>query len=98
MSLSALAPAFAGLPGGVELFVILLIAVIMFGIPALVVLVGGGYLLTRSASQGGDGEADEREDDDRIAELEAKVDDLQAELEAERESGERETGRTRREG
>lgn len=80
MALTAFTPAFGGIPGGIELAVILIIAIIMFGIPVLVVLVGGGYLLSRSQSTDEDADADA----ERLAELEAKVDELHAELEAER--------------
>jgi len=43
-------PLFLGFPGAVELLVILLIAVILFGIP-LVVLGGGLYLYRSSQSE-----------------------------------------------
>jgi sec-independent protein translocase protein TatA len=44
-----LAPLFVGVPGGPELLVILLMAVVMFGLP--VVLLGGGlYLYRRTQS------------------------------------------------
>ena len=41
-------PLFVGVPGGPELLVILLIAIVMFGLP--VVLLGGLYLYRRSQS------------------------------------------------
>ncbi|WP_135825624.1 hypothetical protein [Halorussus ruber] len=40
-------PLFLGLPGGMELLVVLLVAVILFGIP--LVLLGGGLYLYRSS-------------------------------------------------
>ncbi|MFB6151009.1 MAG: preprotein translocase subunit TatA [Haloarculaceae archaeon] len=59
-----------GIPGGLELLVIALIALVMFGIPlALVVVLGALWLR-------GDGD----DYDDRIAELEAEIARLQAEV------------------
>lgn len=40
-----MASLFLGVPGGVELLVILLVALVVFGLP--VVLLGGGFLLYR---------------------------------------------------
>jgi sec-independent protein translocase protein TatA len=65
-----------GIPGGPELLVILLIMVLLFGIP-LVLLGVGGFVYLRSNA-----------DDDtkeRIAELEGEIDQLKAELDAERD-------------
>ncbi|GAA0292464.1 hypothetical protein [Halarchaeum salinum] len=59
------APAFVGLPGGMELLVILLLAVCVFGIPTLLLLGGGGYLFARSSRR-----------DERLKELEREVDTL----------------------
>jgi len=60
------APAFlGGLPGGIELLVILLIAACVFGIPTLLLLGGGGYLFARSSRR-----------DERLEELEREVDTL----------------------
>lgn len=52
-----------GVPGAPELFIILLIAVLLFGLP--LVLVAGGYLYLRR--------------DESIEELEARIADLEAE-------------------
>jgi len=60
-----------GIPGGPELLVILLITVLLFGIP-LVLLGIGGFVYLRSNA-----------DDDtqeRIAELEGEIDQLKADL------------------
>ena len=58
-----------GVPGGIELLVILLIFLLLFGIPLLLVA-GGGYLWFRS-----------REDTaEQIAELQAEIAALRAEL------------------
>ncbi|GGL32009.1 hypothetical protein GCM10009037_14550 [Halarchaeum grantii] len=81
----AVAPAFlGGMPGGVELLVILLVAVVLFGIPVLLLLGGGGYLLARGATE-----------DERIAELESEVEALRDQLsESDRDPAERDgTGR-----
>lgn len=53
------------IPGGVELLVILLVLVVLFGVP--LVLLGGGYLLFR------------RRREARLAELEARIDELEHE-------------------
>ncbi|SEN24688.1 sec-independent protein translocase protein TatA [Halorientalis persicus] len=52
-----------GIPGGPELFVILLIAILLFGLP--LVLVAGGYVYLRR--------------DESIEELEQRIADLEAE-------------------
>jgi len=65
-----------GIPGGPELLVILLIMVVLFGVP-LVLLGVGGFVYLRSNA-----------DDDtqeRIAELEGEIDQLKSELDAERD-------------
>ncbi|AQL41979.1 hypothetical protein BV210_04265 [Halorientalis sp. IM1011] len=54
-----------GVPGAPELFVILLVAILVFGLP--LVLVTGAYLYLRR--------------DESIEELEARIDDLEAERE-----------------
>jgi sec-independent protein translocase protein TatA len=74
----ALVPAFPGIPGGVELLVILLIAVVVFGLP-LVLLIGAVFL-------GWNVLGSRRE---RVEELEERVAELEGELERER-SGDRE--------
>ena len=67
-------PAFGGIPAGPELVIILLIAVLLFGVP-LVVIAGAVLLFTlRSDGEGTDA--------DRIAELEAEVERLRQESEA----------------
>ncbi|WP_435098041.1 preprotein translocase subunit TatA [Halarchaeum sp. P4] len=66
----AAVPAFMGIPGGMELFVILLVAIVLFGIPVILLLGGGGYLLAR-----------ESEKDDRIEELEREVEHLRDQVE-----------------
>jgi len=63
-----------GIPGGPELLVILLIMVVLFGVP-LVLLAVGGFAYLQSSS-----------DDDtqeRIAELEGEIDQLKADLDTE---------------
>jgi sec-independent protein translocase protein TatA len=58
-----------GVPGGVELLVILLIALLLFGIPLVLVILAGLWL----RSEGDDYE-------ERIEELEAEIAALQAEV------------------
>ncbi|RLM76421.1 preprotein translocase subunit TatA [Halorubrum sp. Atlit-26R] len=72
----SLVPAFGGVPGGPELLILLVIAVLLFGVP--LVLVGGAvlYLTTRSEDE----TAAETTDDDRIAELEAEVERLREQV------------------
>jgi sec-independent protein translocase protein TatA len=59
-------PLFPGVPGGPELLVILLLMVALFGLPVVLALLGWRYL---------------RGDDD-VEELEARVSELEAALEA----------------
>lgn len=61
-----------GIPGGPELLVLLLVAVLMFGVPLLLVVVGLAVYHNRSGAG------------DRVAELEDRIDDLERELDAER--------------
>lgn len=61
-----------GIPGGPELFVIMLVMIMLFGIP--LALVVGGVVLYRSRSGG----------NDRAEELEARIDELERELNRER--------------
>lgn len=69
------APAFlGGMPVGMELASVLLIAVVIVAIPLLAVLGGGGYLLMRSKR------SDER--DERVADLEREVAALRDEIDA----------------
>lgn len=67
--------AFVGMPGGVELLVILLIFVLLFGIPITILLVLG-FKFTQRASE-------EPATDERIEELEADVSALKERLEDE---------------
>ncbi|AZQ13654.1 MULTISPECIES: preprotein translocase subunit TatA [Halorubrum] len=68
-------PAFGGIPAGPELVIILLIAVLLFGVP-LVVIAGAVLLFTlRSDGEGTDA--------DRIAELEAEVERLREKVDDE---------------
>ncbi|OTF04050.1 preprotein translocase subunit TatA [Halorubrum sp. SD612] len=87
-----LALAFGGVPGGPELVIVLIIAVLLFGVP--LVLVGGAvlYLTTRSddGSEAGASGAG-GPDAERIAELEAEVERLREKVDdgAHEEEGER---------
>ena len=68
-------PAFGGIPAGPELVIILFIAVLLFGVP-LVVIAGAVLLFTlRSDGEGTDA--------DRIAELEAEVERLREKVDDE---------------
>ncbi|MEF8843110.1 MAG: hypothetical protein V5A62_16045 [Haloarculaceae archaeon] len=79
--IDAFVPAFPGIPGGVELLVILLIMVVVFGIP-FVLLLGAVFL-------GWNVLGSRRE---RVEELEERVAELERELERERSEGKREEG------
>jgi sec-independent protein translocase protein TatA len=64
-----LSPLQFGIPAGPELLVILLVMLLIFGLPALLVLVFGvGYFRSKSSGSG-----------DRVAELEARVEELERE-------------------
>ena len=65
-------PVFLGVPGGIELFIILLIAIILFGIP--LVLVGGGLYLYQNAQS-------DRPASDEIESLREEVRLLREEIE-----------------
>lgn len=67
---------FAGIPGGIELVVVLFVFFVLFGVPATLLLVLGFRHVTDQARS-------ERED--RLAELEAEVSELRDRLEAENE-------------
>lgn len=67
--------AFVGMPGGVELLVILLMFVLLFGIPITVLLVLG-YKFTQRASE-------DPGTDEKIEELEAEVSALKERIEDE---------------
>ncbi|MFB6138831.1 MAG: preprotein translocase subunit TatA [Halosimplex sp.] len=67
--ISALSPLQMGFPGVVELLVILVVGVIVFGIPLLVVVVLGGLWLRSRGDY-----------EERISELEAEIARLQAEV------------------
>jgi sec-independent protein translocase protein TatA len=64
----SMVPAFGGIPAGPELVIVLLIAVLLFGVP--LVVIAGAVLLFKLRSDG------EGADADRIAELEAEVERL----------------------
>jgi len=66
-------PAVVGVPGGLELLVILAIFVLLFGIPLTMLLVLG-YRVTDRAGESAISE-------DRLEELEADVDELKTRLE-----------------
>jgi len=74
--LDTFVPAFPGIPGGVELLVILLIMIVVFGIP-FVLLLGAVFL-------GWNVLGSRRE---RVEELEERVAELERELERERSEG-----------
>ncbi|MFB6069772.1 MAG: preprotein translocase subunit TatA [Halanaeroarchaeum sp.] len=67
---------FVGVPGGMELAVILLIFVLLFGVPLTLLLVLGYRFTARKA--------DERETEERIDELESEVETLRNRLEDDR--------------
>jgi sec-independent protein translocase protein TatA len=66
------APAFGGVPAGPELAIIMLIAVLLFGVP--VVVIAGAVLFLKLRSDGDEADAD------RIAELEAEVERLREQV------------------
>jgi len=72
----SLVPAFGGIPAGPELIIILIIAVLLFGVPLVLVAAAVLYLTTRSEDE----TAAETADDDRIAELEAEVERLREQV------------------
>ena len=63
-----------GVPGGPELLVILLIMLLLFGLPILLLGVGGFLYLRSNADD---------ETKERIAELEAEMDELKRDLDTE---------------
>jgi sec-independent protein translocase protein TatA len=65
-------PAFGGVPAGPELVIIMLIAVLLFGVP--VVVIAGAVLFLKLRDD------DEGADADRIAELEAEVERLREQV------------------
>jgi len=71
--LDTFVPAFPGIPGGVELLVILLITVLVFGLP-LVLLLGAVFLGWNVLGSRGE----------RVEELEERVEELERELQQER--------------
>jgi sec-independent protein translocase protein TatA len=73
-------PLFPGVPGGPELLVVLLLMIALFGLPVVIAVLGWQYLR-------GD------RDGDRVAELEARVRELEAELADGDEDDERSRGR-----
>jgi sec-independent protein translocase protein TatA len=75
-------PAFGGVPAGPELVIIMLIAVLLFGVP--LVVIAGAVLFLKLRSDG------EEADADRIAELEAEVERLREKVDEDSdEKGER---------
>jgi cell division protein FtsB len=66
-------PLFLGFPGGIELLVILFIAIIVFGLP--VVLVAGGFYLYRNTQS-------ERPASEEVESLREEVSQLREEIEA----------------
>lgn len=77
-------PLFGGIPGGPELLVLLLMLVFM----VVPIAVGSGLFLfgrwTAGSGDGGDGGGDDG-GDDRIAELQARVEELERQLATERD-------------
>ena len=73
----SLVPAFGGVPVGPELLIILIVAVLLFGVP--LVLVAGAVLFFALRSDDED-ERDDQPDADRIAELEAEVERLREQV------------------
>lgn len=71
----SLVPAFGALPGGMEIAVLLLIAVLFVG-PLVLVVVGAGWFLNRD----GGGEDADAPNADRVADLESRVADLESEV------------------
>ncbi|MFY4815336.1 preprotein translocase subunit TatA [Haloarcula sp. AONF1] len=78
----SLVPAFGGVPGGPELIIILVIAVVLFGVPLVLIAGAVVYLATRSEDETANGETADSEtaDDDRIAELEKEVERLREQV------------------
>ncbi|MDV7350286.1 preprotein translocase subunit TatA [Halorubrum distributum] len=78
----SLVPAFGGVPGGPELIIILVIAVVLFGVPLVLVAGAVVYLATRSEDEATTDESATAEtaDDDRIAELEKEVERLREQV------------------
>lgn len=64
-------PLFPGMPGGLELLVIFVMMVILFGVPFVVILVGGAAWL----------QSKDDTDEERIERLEREVDELRAQQE-----------------
>jgi sec-independent protein translocase protein TatA len=65
-----------GVPGGPELLVVLLITLLLFGLPILLLGVGGFLYLRSNADD---------ETKERIAELESEIDELKSDLDTEDE-------------
>ncbi|MFB6153029.1 MAG: preprotein translocase subunit TatA [Halodesulfurarchaeum sp.] len=71
------APLFVtGVPGGLELVVILLVVFLLFGVPATLIIVLGYRHVSNRARKA---------DDERVAELEREVDELRDRIEEEME-------------
>ena len=73
-------PLFPGVPGGPELLVVLLLLVALFGVPLVVAFLGWQYLR-------GDGRVDELEA--RVRELESELDDDADAADADEDDGTR---------
>jgi sec-independent protein translocase protein TatA len=65
---------FAGVPGGLEMVVVLFVLFVLFGVPATL-LVALGYKHVRDSARA--------PDDERLSELESEVEELRERLEAE---------------
>jgi cell division protein FtsB len=63
-----------GVPGGIELAIVLLVALLLVVVPFVVIVVGVWYFVT--------GNSKESADDVRVSELADQVEDLRAEVEA----------------
>ncbi|MFW5937436.1 MAG: preprotein translocase subunit TatA [Halanaeroarchaeum sp.] len=68
-----LAPAVVGIPGGLELIIILVIFILLFGVPLTLLLILGYKVLDRSPEA--------TADEERIAELESEVQALRERIE-----------------
>ncbi|WP_380678496.1 Sec-independent protein translocase subunit TatA/TatB [Salinigranum sp. GCM10025319] len=75
-------PLFPGVPGGPELLVILLLMIALFGLPVVIVAVFGWRYLDRN---------------DQVEELEARVRELESELDADAQESEPDTDDRREE-
>jgi len=85
-------PAFGGVPGGPELVIVLIVAVLLFGVPLVLVAGAVLYLTTRSdddaVDDGASGAGSREPDAERIAELEAEVERLREKVDGEADEAE----------